>query len=123
VAKYHQPAKLRSPFSNRNGRTGGASSKRTLQQDDSGPRCHAPPAAWNSRMNRASAASAAATATPATQPPSRPKNHEWANSNDKTNERAALTGNGPTYVSRDSSWSEWGRRARVVCWAGSWVRS
>lgn len=62
VAKYHQPAKFRSPFSNRNGRTGGTSSNRTPRHDISGPRRQAPSAARKSSVNRVSAAPAAATA-------------------------------------------------------------
>jgi len=72
VAKYHQPAKLRSPFSNRNCRTVSASSNRVPLHATSGSRCQAPPATWNSSTNRSSAASATAAAAPvntATRPP------------------------------------------------------
>ena len=69
VAKYHQPAKFPSPFSNRNGRTGGTSSNRTPRHDISGPRCQAPSAARKSSVNPVSAAPAAATAALANRPP------------------------------------------------------
>ena len=69
VAKYHQPAKFRSPFSNRNGRTGSTSSNRTPRHDISGPRCQAPSAARKSSVNRVSAAPAAATAALVNRPP------------------------------------------------------
>ncbi len=102
MAKYHQPAKLASPFSNRNGRAGRASSSRTWPHHDSGPCCQVPSAARNSSTNRVSAASAAAAAAPATSRPSHQKDHERANSIGKISKRVALNGNGPTYVSRDT---------------------
>ncbi len=102
MAKYHQPAKLASPFSNRNGRAGRASSSRTWPHHDSGPCCQVPSAARNSSTNRVSAASAAAAAAPATSRPGHQKDHERANSIGKISKRVALNGDGPTYVSRDT---------------------
>ena len=102
VAKYHQPAKFRRPFSNRNGRTGGTSSNRTPRHDVSGPRSQVPSAARKSSVNRVSAASAAATAALVTSPARHRTDQERANSTDKTSRRAALIGKGLTYLSRDS---------------------
>ncbi|HUZ37997.1 MAG TPA: ISAs1 family transposase, partial [Streptosporangiaceae bacterium] len=45
-------AKFRSPFSNRNARTGGASSNRAPRLDISGPRCQVPSATRKSSVNR-----------------------------------------------------------------------
>ena len=102
MANHHQPAKFRSPFSNRNGRTGGTSSNRTPRHDISGPRSQVPSAARKSSVNRVYAAPAAAIAALVTPPARHRTDQERANSTDKNSKRAELTGNGPTYVSPDT---------------------